>query len=108
MSQISSATDLATHLAQLKQQEAANRDTEVRLNTERESVERDLAAAQQKAEDEFGTSDIVKMRELFVQYSNEDREAIALYAESVNGRAALLDDIQKRLTAHRSSQPGKA
>jgi hypothetical protein len=108
MSQTASTTDLASNLAQLKQQEASNRDAEVRLNTERESVERDLAVTQQKAEDEFGTSDIVKMRELFVQYSNEDREAIALYAESVNGRAALLDDIQKRLNAHRASQSGRA
>lgn len=95
--------DLASQLLELKQQESKNREAEIRLNAEKESVQRDLEAAKQKAEAEFGTSDIAKMRELYVQYSNEDKVAIAKFSEAVNQRKALLEDIQERLTAHRTS-----
>lgn len=95
--------DLASQLLALKQQESKNREAEIRLNAEKESIQRDLEVAKKKAEDEFGTSDIVKMRELYVKYSNEDKAAIAKFSEAVNQRKALLEDIQERLTAHRTS-----
>lgn len=102
------ASDLTTQLSKLREQEKTNRETEIRLLAEQDSIERELAAAQTEAIGKFETADLGKLRGLYQQYVEQDKQAVSVFSDVVTRRAAMLEDIQRRLAAHRAGQTQKA
>lgn len=104
MSQATQPISRSEELARINQQEAANRDAEIRLSAEVETIQRDVDAATKRAIEAFGTADMTEMRSLYQQYDNEDKAALAQVADVVSRRTTLLKDLQARLEQHRASQ----
>jgi uncharacterized protein YaaN involved in tellurite resistance len=104
MSQASQSISRSEELARINQQEASNRETEIRLKAEVASIERDVEAATQRAISTFGTADITQMRALYQQYDGEDKAALAQVADVVSRRTNLLKELQARLEQHRATQ----
>ena len=104
MSQATQPVSRSEELARINQQEAANRDAEIRLSAEVETIQRDVDAATKRAIEAFGTADMTEMRSLYQQYDNEDKAALTQVADVVGRRTALLKDLQSRLEQHRASQ----
>lgn len=105
MTQTAQPVDLATQLSKVKAQEASNREIEIRLTAEQESVARELKAAQEEAVKKFNTSDLDALRNMYRQFLQEDREAITAFSAVVQRRTDTLNDIQRRLNEHRSGSP---
>lgn len=104
MSQTNQPISRSEELARINQQEAANRDAEIRLSAEVETIQRDVDAATKRAIEAFGTADMAEMRSLYQQYDNEDKAALAQVADVVGRRTTLLKDLQARLEQHRATQ----
>ncbi len=104
MSQSTQPASRSEELVRINQQEAANRDAEIRLSAEIETIQRDIDAATKRAVEAFGTADITEMRALYQQYDSEDKAALAQVADVVNRRSTVLKELQTRLEQHRATQ----
>ncbi len=80
----------ADQLKALQVKHQALKDRKIRLQTEMETAQRELAAAQREAEEAFGTSDVDQLRNLYDETEREN-------AAKIEAFGAQLADIEKML-----------
>jgi len=89
-------------LADLKDREAKARNDETRLRTQLESVQEELKKVSQKAREQYGTDDVAKLREQFMNDKATDEQALKDYQSSVTVLEGIVSTVNAAVEAQRS------
>lgn len=71
-----------------------------RLSMRKEQNDEMLKKLQDEAMEQFGTSDLEKLRELYTQYRTEDKEAAIKYVASLDSAENIINQIKNDLASN--------
>lgn len=89
-------------LAKLKEREAKARNAETRLRTQLETVQAELKQLSQKAIDQYGTDDVAKLRDTFIQDKAADEQALKNYSDSISVLEGIVSTVNAAVDAQRN------
>lgn len=93
--------ELAVRLTGLQERERKTQELEVRIRTQKESIDGQLSQAQEEAIAKFGTADLTVLREKFRKAKDADSQAIEEFESAVIMREEIIRTITESVDSLR-------
>lgn len=96
----------ANRLAELNQRREALQATATRFQVLKEQSQHALEEASRDAEEQFGTSDTTKLREMYQQTMTDNNEKLRAFEEGLSATESAVQDISTQVGANSPSTAG--